>query len=186
MLKHDLHLAQLGDENSKLNIINRFYPLIKKYSNKLYDDDYESFFIISLLSAIGKFKKDCNNTDDGQIVSYFNKVIKNTYIDEVKKRKRCIDSICQLNDGQINDIVDTNANYTNEVEFEIYLYQIVENLTKQERDIIIAIFLHNKSEKSLALEYSISKQAVSNAKKKAKEKLKHILKGEIENGIWSV
>ncbi len=182
MLVDEIKLSQNGDESSTLEIIKRFKPLIRKYSNKIYYDDTESLFIISILNAIKKINIATNNSE-GEIVKYFEKVIKNTYIDEVKKRLNNISNqACFENTYEIENII-SYENRIEEIEFEIYLQQIISTLSKSEKKIINGLFIRNKSEIELAQEYSISKQAVSKTKVSACKKLKQIIEEEFK--IWN-
>ncbi|OCL28596.1 hypothetical protein U472_00580 [Orenia metallireducens] len=48
--------AKKGDKNSLIELLNRFKPLIKKYSNELKYEEAETDLIISFITIIKTFK----------------------------------------------------------------------------------------------------------------------------------
>lgn len=174
MLIELIRSSKQNDETATLLLIEQFKPLIKKYSKKFFFDDYESFFIIVLLSAIEKINIEDIDINDAKIVSYFSKVIRNAYIDEVKNKIN--DNLFELTEltYEINEAINKNNEFEN-VDFKIYLDQITESFSKSEKRVIVELFVNNKCESDLAAELSISKQAISNAKRKAFKKMKIII-----------
>lgn len=174
MLIELIKLSKENDENSTLELINKFYPLVKKYANKLYYDNYESYFYIQILIAIKKFNT-VRHYSDAEIVCYFSKVIRNAYIDEIKRKKTNIPVQSYENIREIEKIESKNNDILN-MEHIIYINQITTRLTDNEKRVIIELFVNNKSENELAKELSISKQAISNTKRKALKKIKLVIK----------
>ena len=105
---------------------------------------------------------------DGEIVAYMIKGIKNEYIRLSKK-------YCNMQKHEIHLIEDMQImgyNGEEEIELGVMVNEALNCLTELQRDVIIKIILQDKREKDVAAELSISRQAVNKTKIRAIEKLK--------------
>ena len=82
--------AKDGNKNSMLEILNKFKPLIKKYSYKMNYEDAENDLILSMIQLIYDMPY-LNN--DGHAVNYINQSIYNAYIKYIK---------LQIKNGRMN------------------------------------------------------------------------------------
>lgn len=76
--------SKKGDQKCIVEVITKFYPLIKKYSKKLEYDGSNVDLIICLLESILyiPINKNINFKEDKYIVSYLNQCIKHKYFKE--------------------------------------------------------------------------------------------------------
>lgn len=77
--------SKSGNKDSLLELIERFYPLIKKYSRKLRYDGAETDLIISFIEIIKSIPIINCIMKEEQIIGYISKSIKNKYI-QLSKR----------------------------------------------------------------------------------------------------
>lgn len=159
--------SQGGDQKSTLMIIEKFYPLIRKYSKKLDYDGADSDLTICLLETICNMPIK-NNPDmkrDACIVGYINVSIKNKYIYFSKKYT------------QIKMETELNPNIAGETFYEtiedhVYVSWAFENLSKMQKKVLRELFIENKSVSQIANQLNISRQAVNKTKNRALKNLR--------------
>ncbi len=152
--------CQDGDEQAKLDLINEFNPSIEKYTKKFYSDDIRSELIIKLLTVVNtiditKFQ----SKSDIDLSKYLKKVIRNKYIDLVKKATKT-DEIEFVYDFMENIGYEDNRFKKSEMKLEIE--ELLSYLTEKQRKIIIAKYIDDKSLKQISQEYNLSTQTISN------------------------
>lgn len=87
-LNEELYLAQKGDQESFLRILERFKPTILKFSKELKYEEAESDLIIALLDFMRKSdKSNFILPNDGAAVNYIYKILKNKKNDLFRKNK---------------------------------------------------------------------------------------------------
>ena len=166
--------AQLNNKNSMLAIIEKFNPIIKKYSRKLNYDGANSDLIIALIEitkSIPMFTND-NLKKEQYIVGYINTSIKRKYISLSKKNTEIINRETVLNIDVL--LEDTAEESQNLIDNRIFLNILLDKLSEYQHNIIHKIFICNISEADLAKELSISRQSVNRAKNRALNNLRKI------------
>ena len=98
---------------------------------------------------------------DGEIVAYIIKGIKNEYIRLSKKYS----TIQKHEIPLVEDMQIMDYNGEEEIEVGVIVDEALNCLTELLRDVIIKIILQDKREKDVAAELSISRQAVNKTKK---------------------
>ena len=156
-----------GNNESLLEIIEVFDPLLSKYSRLLDGEDTRQELIIHLISVISKInlhnKELCK---DKVIVSYIAKSIKNEYIRLSKKKSKII-----LYESELN--LDIEVAYDGfESEFE--LLDIFKILSEKEAYIMKLLYVYCLSVSEISAFMNISRQAVNQAKNRSLRKIKKI------------
>lgn len=173
MLKEWIINAQHNDDNSMINLINKFDPLFKKYAWKLYhEDSYTDIvaFFIELIHSIN-VKKLTNPSDPG-IITYINRAVHNYYCHKVKEIVRQKQEIVmadltseQMHLLQSKSSTTDSINVFAELELEKYL-------TQKEYIVIYLIFSEGYSAEDIAKIKNQSRQSINQTKKRALEKIK--------------
>ena len=160
-------LIQETHKNSDhiLLLIERFDPLLKKYSRLLNDEDAYSDLIVFFIALIRRFPESIKN--DGKIVNYIKISIRNEYIRLSIKRRRLQKSKITLKDEPEYNEFD--------IDVLIDLYNALDRLTERQKYIVIENILNNKTTSLLGKELNLSRTTISKEKRKGLEQLKKIL-----------
>lgn len=175
--------CQSKDSFAMLELIDKFKPLIKKYSRQFFYENIESDLVIALLQTsqnlpLEKFDPE----NEGALVNYFSTVVRNSYIDAVKKSKQHLGRILLFEKSDLDNFEGTDPIKTVEDAIEINL--LLENLSPLQKEVIIDVFVYEKSEVEIAKKRHITKQAVSNTKARALKKLREIYIEKGELNTW--
>lgn len=163
--------AQQKNKNSLMEILEKFTPLIKKYSRKLNYDGSETDLIITLIETINAIPLSRTNIikEDKYIVGYIATSIKNKYIFLSKKYSKIYEKEIELN----LDIANNET--SNSMEECILLRMLLDKLPKLQRNIIIQKFIKDFSDSEIANQLNISRQAVNRAKNRGLKNLQKYL-----------
>ncbi|MBD8045814.1 RNA polymerase sigma factor [Clostridium faecium] len=167
-----LRKCKTRDSKYILEIINKFNPLIKKYSYLLNYDDAEQDLIVALIEITYKLplNKIPTKCPDKYIVSYIHSALKNKYIYLSKKRSILLKQ---------SDELDLNIYEGSITSQDLYNYVFVKDLLSQvtelQRTILILKFIKNYSETEISNILDISRQSVNKAKNRALVTLKKYL-----------
>jgi RNA polymerase sigma factor (sigma-70 family) len=160
--------AKKGDKDSLMELLSRFKPLIKKYSNELKYEEAETDLIISFITIIKTLKiKEINY--EGQAVNYIYVSLRNKKIDLFRKYVQGIQEECEIN---LDIVADKSIP---EKEDKILIKKLLTLLTDLQRKILKAKFFMGYSENEIGKRLHISRQAVNRAKNRALNKLRKYL-----------
>ena len=161
--------AKKGDKDSMLEILSKFKPLIKKYSYMMNYEDAENDLILSMIQLINDMPSLSN---DGQAVNYINQSIYNAYIKHIKLqiKKRKNEYLCDT-----EEIKNISMLYDDFYEANVDLKCAIEQLSKNQRNVIILKFIYMLPDKEIMKKLKLSRQSVYKNKIKGLEKLKEIL-----------
>lgn len=167
--------AQLGNEESMLAIIEKFDPLIKKYSRKLDYDGANSDLIIALIETIKSIPIFKNNDlkREEYIVGYINTSIRRKYIKLSKKNIEIINRETELNTNIL--LKSTTEESQNLIDNRIFLNILLDKLSEYQHKVINNLFIFNISEADLARQLNISRQSVNRLKNRALDKLRKLV-----------
>ncbi|WP_035288609.1 sigma-70 family RNA polymerase sigma factor [Clostridium sp. KNHs214] len=158
------------DKDALLILIQKFNPLIQKYSKKLMYDGAESDLTIAFIEILNKIPLEKATMKNSKfILSYINTSIKNKFIKLSKYNNAFLYNEIKLN---LEITMDCN---NNSIEDSLILNSALSNLSKYQRKIIIDKFFKEKSEIEISKELGISRQAVNKTKNIALKKLKKYL-----------
>lgn len=161
--------AKSGNQDSMLEIINIFRPLIKKYTFKMNYEDAENDLILSMVQLIYNMP-DLSN--DGQAVNYINQSIYTSYIRYIKAQIKKRENEYQYDAESTNDL---NALYEDFSEPNIDLYNAIKQLPSIQQQIIMLKFFYMMSDKEIMAKLNLSRQSIYKNKIKALSKLKIML-----------
>lgn len=165
--------CQSKDSQAMLELINKFKPIIKKYSRNFFYEDIETDLTIALLQTSQNIKLcNFNQENEGALVSYFSTVVRNTYIDAVKKSKQHLEHISLFEKTDLDTFEGPDP--IKELESSIEINLLLKDLSLLQKEVIIDIFIFEKSEVEISKKRNITKQAVSNTKTRALKKLREI------------
>ena len=162
--------AKAGNPNSMLELLNKFKPLIGKYSYKMNYEDAENDLILSVIQLINDMPY-LNN--DGQAVNYINQSIYNAYIKYIKLQIKKRENEYLYDTEEIKNI---SMLYDGFSETDVDLQCAMEQLSKNQRNVIILKFMYMMPDKEIMEKLKLSRQSVYKNKIKGLEKLKEILK----------
>ena len=154
-----------GNEESLLEIIRIFDPLISKYAKLLDKEDTKQDLILHLIKVMNKIPTD-KKLKNKEFVGYVAKAIRNEYINLSKKKDRV-----KLNEVELN--LDIEIGYE-ECEYEFEILDMFKVLSKKESLIMRLLYVHYLSVSEVADYMKISRQAVNQAKNRALKKISHM------------
>lgn len=158
---------QNGDNEKFLDIIMRFEPLIDKLVRKLMHDEAKTDLIIAFIEMVKTIN--LNNftpKDEGKIVNYINRVMKNKHVDFFRK-------YVQRHKEEIEINLDiTLASEEFNIESNIFIEDLLYQLPRMQKIILKEKYIKDCSDIEIAEKLHISRQAVNKAKNAAIGKLR--------------
>jgi len=163
--------SKMHNESSTLAILDKFSPLINKYSRKLAYDGAHTDLVICLLETIESIPVYTNKNlrNDAGIIAYINTSIKHKYIILSKKNCKITNSETELNTDFFGE------NPYNTVDDKLFIQEILDKLPVFQKDVIKKIYINNIAENDLAKQLRISRQAINRTKNRALNNLRKFL-----------
>ncbi len=152
-----------------LFLINKFDPIIKKYSRKLKYEEAKSDLIIFLIQLIKKLP---NTTDERILTCYISKAIKNEFIRLNKKQELINQKEIPM---EFDNFKYLPSNYV-DTDLKMDIKAAMQSLSKKQKEVIQYRILLDYSNSKTAEILKISRQAVLKIEKKALKILKTKLK----------
>ena len=175
MSTYELHnlisKAKNNSDDAKIAIIEKFSPIISKYSYKLGYEDAKQDLILFVLTLIPKIPD--NFKEGAQLVSYIAKAVYCQYIKLSKSY--CAISNVEIYSNDFFSYIPSNFQLSN-VDNSVFIENLLSKLSKYHWQIIYLHYIEGYSIQELADYYHLSRQAVNKAKNSALK----ILKNEIE------
>ena len=165
-----IRLAKDGDEKAMLDIIERFEPLIGKYTRLLnYDnEDCRSDLIEKLITKL-------RSDNDGTLFNYIHFALQHHYISLSKANQKIRDNEAIYDQETFVDMVEDKLEYSyTDTEWGITMDTLRKVLTKREFLCIRLIVLDGWTAEEVSKWIGVTKQAVNQCKKRALEKIKKI------------
>lgn len=165
--------AQDNDKQAIMFIINKFKPLIGKYSYLLKYDDASSDLIISIIEIIKKIPIDTNENlkIDKFLVGYISSAIRNRYIRLSKKH-------CKVHSNEITLNLN-NVNIWNgekiDLDEKIFVWQTLDKLSKLQREVLILKFIKDYSDSDICKILKISRQSVNRTKNRGLDNMRRYI-----------
>lgn len=167
--------AQQGNQDAMLYLIQKYTPLLMRYSKKIYQEDAFSELTLAFIELIYHIKIEklaCGS--DGVITNYIFTSIKNTYIAHIKeimKEKGLIttlDSFTEKDEFQMSNthMVESSKSY-----FMDFLSDFPD-LTRKEKKVLLLIYYYGYSAAEVADQMKTSRQNINQIKKRAQGKIK--------------
>lgn len=160
------------DKNQFYKLINKFEPLIKKYTKKLYKDDEEDVraeYLLALWEAVQKMEY---SRCDAEIVEYINNAIQMKFLELYRKSRK-------LHDREDNETLDEKTPIQafeekeyNEVLFRQDVKKFISNYTGVKKQIFSLIMEENMSDSDIAERIQKSRQYVHRIRRFLYDELK--------------
>ena len=170
--------AKLGNEESMVEVIDRFRPTIKKFSRELGYETAETDLVIELISILKKIKLDSLENYDGAAVNYIYSSLKMRKIDLFRKYVKGFKEELALNIDIIDNSLQDN-NYL-DVENKIFVKEILQLLNKKQRYVLVKKVIEGYSDVEIANHLHISRQAVNKLQNNALNFLRSHLRFETD------
>lgn len=172
-LYNDIEKAKEYDEQTVLKLIKQFEPLIKHYAYMLNDEDSFYELQIAFLEIIYRFPTE-KIKNEAILISYIKKSIYHKYINLSVKQKQYSKTIL-LEDISLKEQYYINGKSNIEDQYiELLEKDLLSILTVKECEILKKIYIFQFSVTEVSKLLGITRQAVSQMKKRALEKLKDI------------
>ncbi|MFL0249254.1 RNA polymerase sigma factor [Clostridium neuense] len=174
--------ARNNDKQAIMLIINKFKPLIGKYSYLLKYDDASSDLTISLIEIIKKMPIYTNENlkCDKFIVGYIAAAIKNRYIYLSKKYHKVY-----LNEQTTLNLNDVRNSENLNLDDKIFVWELLDKLSKTQREVLILKFIKDYSDKEISKALNISRQSVNKTKNRGLDNIRrYIGYKNISTGRW--
>jgi len=156
-----------GDEECVLEIIQKFMPSILKFSKELGYEEAQTDLIIGLLESMGKIKRNINSdSQDGMVVTYLYRLLKNKKIDLFRKNVK----------GKDQRVVDIEKigelAYEDDFEDHFAMDELLESLTIKQQTVLKLKYFYGYSDVEIGKVLDVSRQSVNKIKMRAIEKLR--------------
>ena len=163
---------QNGDQDSMLELIRKFTPLLIKYARKLnYEDAFNDLRLAFLESVIALNTNNLKAKNDAVVVSYLSRSMQSRYVRLLKTFLVDVDAIAfsQLEEWQIpaSGIDPKSVGDFSDIE----LSDIRKTLTDREYFVFFNSFIAGFTEVEIARKCSITRQAVCKTRKRVLKKL---------------
>lgn len=166
--------AKSGNKDAMAQIIEKFNPLLKKYSRKLeYEDAYNDLvlFFIELIYKIPD--QIIASFNDGKLVKYISICIKNHHYYLLKKNTF---SVNEINISEMSDeqkyYLESSSSVIDESNAENIFFILKDFLAPNELQIIILIYYFGYTSAEIARKEKTTRQAVNQLKQRALHKIK--------------
>lgn len=165
-----IKMAQLGDRNCVLELINKFKPLIKKLIRRLNYEEAETDLIILFIQLIqtlnlNKFTR----LSEGALVKYIYNSLTNRCIDLFRKYVLKKTEELELNLDTLQTEIDMDA--------DMFINELLNLniLTEQQKLILKKFYISEYSDSEIAKMLNISRQAVNKTKNRGIKTLRTYL-----------
>lgn len=167
-----LLVEKLPDEAAALQLLEMFEKLLKKYARQLGTEDAYEDLRLFFFELITKLKgKDICSDNDGYIVSYIAKSLKNQYILMSKQRNTYkVDTFSDISEEQMI-YIEQLAAADDQADISIY-FPSHNKLTEKEETILRLYFVNGYSIETISGQLNVSRQAVNQAKNRAIDKIR--------------
>lgn len=161
------------DSDSMYLLIQKFHPLIQKYTRLLRYEDTEYDITAAFIEKINKWNLVLmRNTDDYTLLKYINKIVKSIAYNLHRKNSASINnqtlSLNQISEDRPFSSIDAIND-----EYRFKLYDLFDHLlTPRQNQIIQLIYLKNYSTKQIAAILKITEESVYITHKRALSKLR--------------
>ena len=155
-----------GDKDALIKIINIFKPSINKYKRNSYCEDMDSELTLFMITLLDRMPiREEYLKDDKYIFSYISKALKNKYIRVNEKHY-----IKKIDDVPPDDFL--NYSEYGSLESNVVFYDIIKDLSDNEKNILNKRYICNLTESDIARELKKSRQYINKVHKRALSKLR--------------
>lgn len=161
-------------------LVEKFGPLLRKYSRKLFWEDALSDLTVAFLELIQTFPVDrLRSTEDGALIKYIATSVRHTYnalLNEYFSRPQVVASLDDATEAQKLEVLS----YEDKPEAPAFLdlLDLCPALTPRERSVLTLVFFWGYTSAEAAKHFSTSKQNINQTKLRALKKLRTVLNAQ--------
>ena len=177
MLMEQIVRAQQGCSEEMEALIEKFEPILKKYSRKLFWEDALNDMTLAFIELVYALPLDkLRSTEDGALVNYIAAAVRNTYNAFLKQYFSRPQAVASLDDATEAQKLETIA-YEDKREEQQFLdlLDLCPNLTEKERQVLLLVYYWGYRSVEIAERFSTSKQNINQIKQRALKKLRERL-----------
>ncbi len=166
--------SQSGDKEATLLLVEKFNPLLKKYSFKLFYEDSYNDLLADFLDLIHSIELDSiRSGDEGSMVAYIKASMHNSYVKRLRKIHRTsnVQLFSELSDSELYYMEVINSTEDKYKEFDAEIIGRV--LSNSETAVIRRIYFLGYTSADISKIIGVSRQAVNQMKNRALKKLKN-------------
>lgn len=178
MLLEQIVRAQQGGSDDMEALVEKFGPLLRKYSRKLFWEDALSDLTVAFLELIQTFPVDhLRRKEDGAIVNYIVRSVQHTYIALLRDYFSRPQEAVSLDDATEAQKLEAIA-YVDKQEASAFLdlLDLCPALTERERTVLTLVFFWGYTSAEIAERFSTSKQNINQTKLRALRKMRKTIK----------
>ena len=184
MLLEKVVEAQKGSEAAKLELVEKFQPLIRKYGGKLLREDGREEMTLAFLEILESMKPEkLRSRGDGAVVNYFERAIYHAYCHKQEESIRQPSVAFSIDNTEEQEreavLAQKGLNTAGQDRYFFTLFEGCSELTEKEKAVLTLIYYAGYSATEVATAWGTSKQNVNQIKRRGLEKLKKSLRGEI-------
>jgi len=161
-----IQLSKGGDDESTIEILEQFNPLIQKYAYKLNYEDAKSELTEKMLRLIIQMPEIEN---EGMIVSYIQKSIIHEYV-RLSKQKKLQEQVTTLLDEELSDQDFGQQGFSNMI-----FFNLINSLNKRQQAIIKYKYYNGYTVNQITSKLHISRQAVHRNERSALKQLRMLI-----------
>ena len=163
--------AKLREEQSVVELVILFKPLLRKYAKLLAYDDAYADLECEFLTIVMSFPPTANFINDGTAVNYIHKSIYHYYIYLSKKANadKAVIFYNDLTDKQRWEIAIENGAIDDYSEIEVDFFRKV--LTRKEFDVVYRHYVLDFTIEEIACQDGITRQSANRTKKRGLRKM---------------
>lgn len=169
------HIAayQNGDSDAALALVEKFKPLIKRYTFFLHrEDGFEDLqcYLLSMLKTWDTRR--LSSTDDGTMIRYIANSVRNEFI-AISKQKEKEQHVSFIEDVAVPQAIEYEQKTSTRDQYDqLIIHDLRKILNENELEIIYALYFGQQTVSEIAQRKSKTRQAVNQTKIKALQKLK--------------
>lgn len=167
--------AQQGNQEAMLYLIQKYTPLLKRYSKKIGQEDAFSELTLAFIELIHHIKiETLTCRSDGAITNYIVTSIKNTYIAHIKEivqakgRTTTLEYFTEKDEFQLSNTLMTDSSKFYFMDF----LNSFSDLTEKEKRVLLLIYYYECSAAEVADRLKTSRQNINQIKIRAQRKIK--------------
>ena len=160
------------DKNQFYKLINKFEPLIKKYTKKLYKDDEEDVraeYLVAIWEAVQRMEY---SRCDAEIVEYISKAVQMKFMELYRASRKQHDRESNESLEEKTQTQTYEENEYNEIIFRQDLKQFINSYTGVKKQIFSLIMEENMSDAEIAERIQKSRQYVHRIRRYLYDELK--------------
>ena len=163
------------DKNQFCKPIDKFEPLIKKYTKMLYKDDEEDVraeYLLALWEAVQKMEY---NKNDAEVIKYLKHAVELRFFELYRKSREQHDKVSDRDvEEKLQNLIYEEKEY-HKVIFQKDMADLIDTFSGMKKKIFMMIMIENMSDLEIASKLNMSRQYIHRLRRKLYGELKHLI-----------